>query len=409
MNLTSPILRIAFIMTHLSHGSPGSFVRVQEIAKSLSEIGIDSTILTPYNEDVKNIHEPKLELIPNLMAKLGMSSFAYKTAKKLSSTKITSKLFLSDKSISRMISLTRNGMRKVLRNKKFDILHAVQPISALACAPLAREFGIPMVTDLHNIWSEEVTLQHDIDRENPLTVRIRALEQEIINGSSALTLTSEEMKNYLLKNFNVPQNVLLTILPPAGPKISPPPFDSKENNVVFAGLVDPADHVDLFAKSLVHVKSRASFYISNRGELLAEIKKITNQEKQAQVNYKWFNMREDALNLLKKSRIGVLTERNDITRQLGPPLKIFDYMACGLPVVANDIGGWTEMISREKIGILTKDDPIDFANAIDLLLSDLDLWKMMATNAIKLNMQSYNWPLNVKKNLEPLYVKLLKH
>jgi glycosyltransferase involved in cell wall biosynthesis len=109
---------------------------------------------------------------------------------------------------------------------------------------------------------------------------------------------------------------------------------------------------------------------------------------------------------LKKSKIGILTSNNDITRQMGPACKLFEYMTCGLPVVANNIGGWTELIEREQIGLLTDDDPKDFANSIDRILSDDSLWQKMHSNALHIVKVKNNWQENARKLLIPLYSSL---
>lgn len=399
-------MNVGFVVTHLSHGSPGSFVRVQEMAQYLSRLDFPSTILTPFKEDVINITSTETCLIPNAMAKFGTSSISYKVAKRLSASPLTSLFFLSEGSISRMTRLIAKGMEEILRRRTFDVLHAIQPIASLACAPLARMLKIPIVTDLHNIWPEQVLLDTHISQDSPTIMRLRKIEQEIINSSDAITVTSDFMKEYILNEYRVPSDKRIIVVPPAGPSLEDPELAERTNNVVFAGLVDEADHVDLFARSIPLVKSGLSFYISNRGERVNEIKKITKQKGFPHVNYTWFNERHAVINFLRSAMIGILTERKDITRQLGPPLKMFDYMACGIPVVANDIGGWTSMIRTENIGILTEDSPADFARAINILAEDTELRNKFSRNAISLIKQKYSWEINVKDNLIPLYREL---
>ena len=102
----------------------------------------------------------------------------------------------------------------------------------------------------------------------------------------------------------------------------------------------------------------------------------------------------------------MLPSSNDEARRLGTPIKLFDYMSAGLPIVANDVGSWSEIIEKERIGILTKDDPDEFGAAIKLLLEDTDLRVRMGINAFKAAEEKYTWD----KSIEPLsqiYEKLI--
>lgn len=400
-------MKIGFVVTFLSHGNPGSIVRIQEIARHLSRSGIETTILSPFTEDVENLSENSVKLIPTPITKTGVSSMAYRLGSKLVSIKKASRLVLSDSYIDRIVSLIRGGLYRVLKDTEFDVLHAVQPYAALACASLSKQFGIPLVTDLHTVWPEEALADSLLTSRHDKTFRrLHDTEQSILDFSDALTVVSDFLKSYVVREYSNTQKPIV-VVPPAGP-ILPMNTHVRENTVVYAGLVHPREHVDLFAKSIPLVRSDAEFLISNHGEALSEIKKITNSPGYPAVNYVWFRKRSEVLELLMRSKIGVLPSRNDITRHLGPPLKLFDYMACGVPVVANDIGGWSEFIKNERIGLLTRDDPEEYAQAIDSILSDEDLWRTMHCNAIGLIKSDHNWQKIVDAKLVPLYERLLR-
>lgn len=398
-------MNIGFVVTHISHGSPGSFVRIHEISKHLSKLGLKATILTPFAEDINNITDVDVRLIPNTMSKLGLSSLGYNIARRMARSTVASSFFLSDLSINRMVENLRSGLRSIVREKQFDILHAVQPIAGLACAQIAREFNLPLATDLHNIWPEEAVSQSLVERDDRTFNRLRSIEQSILDSSDVITVVSDFMKSYMLQNYNV-SNKSIIVVPPGGPIIDIPSENLRERNVVYAGMVNKREHVDLFAQSVPRIKEPASFFISNYGDAIAHVKKITAQPGYPHINYFWFVRRNGILEFLINSKIGILTSINDITRQIGPPLKLFDYMACGLPMVANDVGGWSEMIEKEQIGLITRDDPADFAQAVDKLLSDTSLWYRMHDNAINLVSTKYNWKIITQNVLIPMYRRL---
>ena len=81
-------------------------------------------------------------------------------------------------------------------------------------------------------------------------------------------------------------------------------------------------------------------------------------------------------------------------------MKLFNYMSVGLPVVANDIGGWTEIIRREKVGLLTSDDPKEFAEALIDVVSNPKAMQEYAINGLELVNKKYNWNNSAQELLE---------
>lgn len=380
-------------------------MRIQEISKHLGNAGFDVSILTPFKEDLSNVADANIIHIPSAFSNLGLTTYSYKLARKLAASTLTSSFFLSRRSIARMARDLEQGLSKLMKTTRFDVLHAVQPLASIASSRLANMYSTPLVTDLHNIWPEEI-LAHGLCKRNDRTFNfLHETEQLVIDSSSALTVVSENMKCYLEENYCSGTKSIVTV-PPAGPIVSENQDQSREENVVYAGMVNFREYVDLFATSIPLVKNNCSFYISDYGDAIKTIKKATKGY-QTKVNYVWFTKRNDVLNFLMRAKIGILTSHDDITRQLGPPLKLYDYMACGLPVVANDIGGWSSMIESDRLGLLADDSPTDFANCIDELLSNRPLWEEIHENCLNKIKSKYNWGTIIKNSLIPLYESLV--
>ena len=81
-------------------------------------------------------------------------------------------------------------------------------------------------------------------------------------------------------------------------------------------------------------------------------------------------------------------------------------MSNGLPVVANDVNSWCDIIREEKIGILTKDDPKDFAAGINSLIEDEKMYTRMQANMINLMNKKFSWKLHVEQLLLPIFKKI---
>ncbi len=88
--------------------------------------------------------------------------------------------------------------------------------------------------------------------------------------------------------------------------------------------------------------------------------------------------------MISSCTAGILTSNDDFPRRFGPASKLYDYLSMGVPVVANDIGSWTQIISDEQVGLLSENNPEKFAEKILIFVNDSDLSKNYGQNGIHL-------------------------
>lgn len=119
----------------------------------------------------------------------------------------------------------------------------------------------------------------------------------------------------------------------------------------------------------------------------------------------WLGRREVAEHLVA-ARIGlvVLHPESDFLESV--PIKLFEYMSAGLPVVASNFPYWQELL--EEIGCASFVDPLDpgqIAGAIDDLLSDEERATEMGSRGATAVRERLNWEREAPKLLE-LYGRL---
>jgi glycosyltransferase involved in cell wall biosynthesis len=79
------------------------------------------------------------------------------------------------------------------------------------------------------------------------------------------------------------------------------------------------------------------------------------------------------------------------------PLKVYEYMAAGLPVVASSIGQLAELIQDGENGILVPPgDPVALAGALDKLYRNPLLCKRLGTKARQTVLESHTWDATVE-------------
>ena len=116
--------------------------------------------------------------------------------------------------------------------------------------------------------------------------------------------------------------------------------------------------------------------------------------------------RQKVREVLEYSRVGLVTLHPIINYVDAYPVKMFEYMVAGIPVIASDIPLWKEIVDSANSGICVNPlNPLEIKNAIVTLMeNEVDAMKMGMNGRLAV-VEKYNWHLEEVKLLE-IYKKL---
>ncbi|WP_066164483.1 glycosyltransferase family 4 protein [Aliarcobacter cryaerophilus] len=125
------------------------------------------------------------------------------------------------------------------------------------------------------------------------------------------------------------------------------------------------------------------------------------------VNELGFLGRNEIANVMSRSKAGIVTLHPIVNYLDALPVKMFEYMAAGLPVISSNIMLWKEIIEDNKCGICVNPlEPRDIAKSIEYIISNPKEAEQMGQNGIKAVLKKYNWGLEEKKLID-LYQNIL--
>ena len=100
------------------------------------------------------------------------------------------------------------------------------------------------------------------------------------------------------------------------------------------------------------------------------------------------------------SKIGLVLLKKVKTFEVSMPIKIFEYMAYGLPIIVSDFGHMKDYIENDSCGITVSPDNTKYiAAAVSLLLQDRDLYNKFSENGLKASLTKYRWEMEFDKLL----------
>jgi glycosyltransferase involved in cell wall biosynthesis len=291
-------------------------------------------------------------------------------------------------------------------NQKCDVVHCHEP-DALLIGVLTKFLkGKRVIYDIHEHWPSEIPFDLGIPNATVLT---RVLEPMLSRGEILLSrfadakiAVSESVAERFGRNGTLP--VIVSNYSVAGP-VPPAPQAGRSRNVVYMAGNMQLFHgirecIQAMSKVAATVPGVTLTLVGNIREDIGAIAAKTDPR--PEITLTGYLPYQEMYETLRKGSIGLLVFQPDYyNAYIGLPNKLFDYMLCGLPVVASDFPEIRKVVGETECGVLVDPtDPDAIAEAIVYLLEHPDEARRMGENGRKAVLERYNWGEMEKRLLE---------
>ena len=378
--------------------SMGSIYRIRNLCQGLTELSHECYIFTPfkYSEDWGPL--VKFISIPVVSSKEGpgITKLIYKVIRKILDIRILSNLIvLNSLFFNFTIYRTSNALFNTIKanSLNLDVIIGETEIGGLMVNQIKEKLNFPVIVDYQNFWPEELVEHKIIKRNKRRYKRFLEMEKKIIEKADLIITPSFALKNFLVKYFTRnDDSKIKTVINGGLPVLEKPKTKYFPPKIINAGMIVHRSNIELFIQSLPYIIKKypdIEIYLTKKGEKLNEIVKLAKKLK-IKINFYWKENYKEFLDFLSTFHVGIVTSTNELTRQLGFVTKIYDYFSVGIPVVGNNIGGWTSIITEEKVGLLTENDPKDLAEKIIYFIENPEISYKYGERGIEILKNKYN-------------------
>lgn len=293
--------------------------------------------------------------------------------------------------LKRMVGGAWRMIRAVARARP-AVAHFHDP-ELLPWAMLLRLKGIKVVYDVHEDVPQQVKHNPGIPRFAqwilpPFVAAAEWLGGRAINGVVAPTTTITdrfpESKTILVRNFPL----LAELHTP-----EPTPMRERSAQFAYVGYISEVRNIFGMMRAVDLLQDRAA-----RLRLVGSFA-IEETEKRAKAMPEWaivqfdgWATRRQVAQALGDARAGLVILRPVEHEMLTLPIKLFEYMAAGLPVIASDFPVWRAIVEGANCGLLV--DPLDdqaIAEAMRWILDHPEEAEAMGRRGRAAVEQQYNW------------------
>ncbi|WEU40358.1 MAG: glycosyltransferase family 4 protein [Candidatus Odinarchaeum yellowstonii] len=174
------------------------------------------------------------------------------------------------------------------------------------------------------------------------------------------------------------------------------------NNITFIGRLEPWKGADLFiniAKKIYKLNPNIRFTVVGDGSLKYELIKSAAGYP---IRFLGAVQHENIPDILSESTVLILPSRLE-----GLPTVCIEALACGVPVIASDVGGVCEVIDHGRTGFIFNLNELDKAVEYTMsLVNNPDLKMKMGLAGSKIVEKMFSWD-EITRRVEELYKRLI--
>lgn len=176
------------------------------------------------------------------------------------------------------------------------------------------------------------------------------------------------------------------------------PWGEKRQEVCYVGSVSAMRGIGELVEAARLLQSPARITLAGRFSEVALENALSALPGWQRLNRPGHLDREGVRAVMARALAGLVTLHPEPNYLDALPVKMFEYMAAGIPVIASDIPLWRAIIQSQQCGVCVDPrDPAAIAAAIDYFVQHPQIAQRMGRNGRRAILEKYNWPAESEK------------
>ena len=197
-------------------------------------------------------------------------------------------------------------------------------------------------------------------------------------------------KTVILRNFPI-----LKLIDNTGPA------NCKKNKpvIIYAGGLTRIRGIKEIIQAMEYIEDRAELWLLGKWESKKFERECKKLKEWKYTRYFGFKKLDEVYDLMRRADIGLHIVYTIERHIIGLPVKVFEYMACFLPVIISDSPYWKKIFGKCAL-FANSYDSKDIAKKILYLLDKPNEARELGNNGRKLIEKKFNWEVESRKLLE---------
>lgn len=353
--------------------SGGGVVVITDIINKFVELGNDVTVVTPDLDWDGEQFNPKI----NSKIKVIRTETPSRTKIKVAARRCQSNI--------------KKKAIEIGKSHQFDFIFTIfHPFHLVpkAAVEAAKELGIPSIVKVDDAIYEKASGIKSLQRKIE-----KMINGKTLRSGTKILVSNNDTKKIIINEYGVKSEKISII--PNGVNLSLFDITTVKNpkKIVFAGAMYYHRGLDILLEAIPIVIKRipdAKFILLGSGAEMNKLKKIVSKNKlENSVEFKGWIKRDKIPENIADASIGIGPLRLTEVTSRALPIKVLEYMAVSLPIIAQKGTLPEDILENEKNGYFIE-NPNDLAEKIILLLNQPEKVENMGIQSLKM-VQKFSW------------------
>ena len=373
-------MKILVLVFHFPPISGGGVVVITDIINKFAELGNDVTVITPDLEWNGEQFHPKI----NSKIKVIRTKSPSRTKIKVAARRCQSNI--------------KKTAIEIGKSNQFDFIFTIfHPFHLVpkAAVEAAKELSITSIVKIDDAIYEKATGIKSLQRKIE-----KMINGKTLRSGTKILVSNTDTKKIIIDEYDVKSEKISII--PNGVDLSLFNTNTKKNpkKIVFAGAMYYHRGLDVLLEAIPAVIKRipdAKFILLGSGKEMEKLKKIVLENKlENSVEFKGWIKRDKIPENISNASIGIGPLRLTEVTSRALPIKVLEYMAVSLPIIAQKGTLPEDILENGKNGYFIE-NATDLAEKIIVLLNQPNKVENMGIQSFKM-IQKFSWD-NVVKNI----------
>ena len=366
-------MKILVLVFHFPPISGGGVVVITDIINKFAELGNDVTVITPDLKWDGEQFNPKINSKIKIIRTITPSHTKIKIAARRCQSNIKKKAI------------------EIGKFNNFDFIFTIfHPFHLVpkAAVEAGKELDIPSIIKIDDAIYQKVSGIKSIQRRIE-----KMINGKTLRSGTKILVSNNDTKKIVINEYNVKSENISIV--PNGVDLSLFKTNIKKNpeKIVFAGAMYYHRGLDILLEAIPYVIKKipnAKFILLGSGGEMNKLKKIVSDKKlEKSVEFTGWINRDKIPQSISDASVGIGPLRlTDVTSR-ALPIKVLEYMAVSLPVIAKRGTLPLDVLENEKNGYLV-DDVEDLVEKIIELLNDPKKVENMGIQSSNM-VQKFSW------------------
>jgi len=263
------------------------------------------------------------------------------------------------------------------------VVTSTPPITTSIPGLVARTLGKPWLIDVRDLWIENSVALGYVDEDSILVRASRLFQRLVLHTADRITVTTQGLGDAIAETYGDELRDRFSVIPNGvdtslfEPRETSPSTDGGTRSgpvIVYTGNIGSAQALEPCVRAMQYLSNGdAVLRLVGEGDEAARLRTLTEQlDLSDRVEFVGLVNREEIPVIINEADVGLAPIKATEELAYAIPTKIYEYLACELPVVVTGRGEVRRFIETSGGGIHAESDPKAIADALETLLEDRD-------------------------------------